>query len=117
MNEFERWKEENENEDLQIPDHCDGEGGEIFEGFGWKELYQSIPIIVACIFIGAIFQYFVVHNVIAIVTGIILGAFLGYSLTKKDRYSRESVLDLLKRFKKYVFSQKKYKYRKEKDLR
>lgn len=100
----------NQNENpMFIPEHCCTDGNEITEGYGKKELLKSIPFILFGFGIGLVISI-IRQSIIFPVLGLVIGASGGYIFCKKDRISRESVLDALVSLYQFIKSQKYYEF-------
>lgn len=99
----------NKDEGMKIPEHCSS-GGEIVEGFGKIELLRTGLFAIAGLFIGIIITMWKKDSTVIVLTTVI-GAACGYVFCKKDRYTRQSIIDILIDFRKFQKSQKYYEYK------
>jgi positive regulator of sigma E activity len=100
----------NDNDLMMIPEHC-SQRGEIVEGFGKDELLQASVFSLIGLIVGIVIMIFWSKEISTIILSIVIGSAGGYIICQKDRYSRQSVLDIVRDYIKFGKSQKYYEYR------
>lgn len=98
------------NEEMKIPEHCTQQG-EIVEGFGKSELLRASIFSLIGLVIGIILMTAWTKQGTTIVLSTVIASACGYIFCKKDRYSRQSIINILIDFKSFKESQKYYEYR------
>lgn len=95
---------------MRIPEHC-SQNNEITEGFGKIELLKASIFSTIGLVIGILLSILWTKEPTTVVFSVVLGSACGYIFTKKDRYSRQSIIDILFDFYKFSKSQKYYEFR------
>lgn len=98
------------NDEMKIPEHC-SQTNEIVEGFGKIELFRSAIFMIIGLIIGIFLMAIWTKELPTVVLSTVIGGGFGYVFCKKDRYSRQSVIDILLDFRRFKNSQKYYEYR------
>lgn len=96
-------------DEMKIPEHC-SQGYEIVEGFGKNELIKASMFAIVGGVIGILTMIFT-KQITTVVLSIVIGGTGGYIFCKKDRYSRQSIVDMISDYRNFKKSQKYYEYR------